>query len=154
MSLLEKKNDFLESSILNINLEKNEIFVYHDHLKHKDHNHKRSIIYPFTFIYKSKEYLSYDPCHKLYLAKYDNSYIVDRIVLRASAVDSIVVLSALKNLEKEMAEYKKLPLFPKLSKFTEHYVSGSAGLEQLRVIHNVMRIIHYGIQIVNNILFF
>jgi hypothetical protein len=153
MSLLASKNDFLESSILNINLEKNEIFVYHTQLKHKDHSQKRSIIYPFTFVYKSKEFLCYEKANKMYLAKYEKSYIVDRIVLRASAVDSIVVLSALKNLEREMSEYSKLPLFPKLSVYTDHFSSGNTGEDQLQVIHTVMRIIQYGIQIVNNPLF-
>lgn len=120
VSLLDEKRDFLLSSIFNFNCEKSEIFVFHERLLSKDSKlSKRSIIFPFAFSYKSKEFLSYEKTSKNYIAKYENSIILDKVILRVSAVDSIIALKALELINEDLAEFRTYAPFPKSSKYTE-----------------------------------
>jgi len=149
-----RRKDFLESSMFNFNLVKNEIFVFHEHLRYSNDSQaiqKRSIIFPFSLMYKSKEYLSYEKTNNILLAKYENTYIIDKIVLRVSSIDSMVALSAAKYLGVEFARYKKRPPFPQQSREVQLEISmrkkQSMNLPTVTVISEKHKVVHDGMQI-------
>ncbi len=151
-----QRKDFLESSMININLVKNEIFVHHEGLRQDNSQSivKRSIIFPFSLMYKSREFLSYEKTNNTLLAKYENTFLIDKIVLRLSSVDSMVALSALDYLGKEYEGYKNLPPFSQLSKETilemEMRKKVDKNLPKMTVISDNQKIVHDGVQIVSN----
>jgi len=153
-----RRKDFLESSMFNFNLVKNEIFVFHEHLRYSNDSQaiqKRSIIFPFSLMYKSKEYLSYEKTNNILLAKYENTYIIDKIVLRVSSIDSMVTLSAAKYLGVEFARYKKRPPFPQQSREVQLEISmrkkQSMNLPTVTVISEKHKVVHDGMQIVRDL---
>lgn len=148
--IVQQRNDFLESSMININLLKSEIFVFHQYLRHSDARPflKRSIIFPFSLTYKSKESLSYERTHNTLLGRYDNLMIIDKIVLRLSSTDSMVAMSALQYLKLEFERYKALAPFPPQSKNKAQIPKIPKDLPNLTVINEKNKIAHDGIQIV------
>mmetsp|Transcript_28861 Transcript_28861/g.26178 ORF Transcript_28861/g.26178 Transcript_28861/m.26178 type:complete len:143 (+) Transcript_28861:142-570(+) len=106
VSLLNEKKDFLLSSIFSFNFDRNEIFVFHEKLLKKDSKlSKRSIIFPFAFSYKSKEFLSYEKTNKQYIAKYENNLIFDKVILRVSAADSLITMRAIEQMSEEFKQF-------------------------------------------------
>ena len=150
-----KRKDFLESSMINLNLIKNEIFVNHEGLRKENPQAivKRSIIFPFSLMYKSKEFLSYEKTNNILLAKYENTFFVDKIVLRLSAIDSKVATSALRYLGVELERYKKLPPFPLQSKETQLEMElkkkANENNPKVTVISEKQKIVHCGVQVVS-----
>lgn len=149
-----RRKDFLESSMMTLNLIKNEIFVFHQKIQQDETSslQKRSIIFPFSLMYKFKEFLTYEKTNNAVLTKYDTLYIVDKIVLRVSSTDSMVALSALKYVGMEFERYKKLPLFPTQSKNSPTAVQpvkkNSVAQPKVTVIGEKHKIMHDGMQIV------
>jgi len=150
-----KRKDFLESSMMNLNLIKNEIFVNHEGLRQEDQQAvvKRSIIFPFSLMYKSKEFLSYEKTNNILLAKYENTFFIDKIVLRLSSIDSMVAASGFKYLGVEFERYKKLIPFPIHSRETKLEMEwkkkvSNDNLPKVTVISEKQKIVHCGVQIV------
>ena len=148
--IVQQRNDFLESSMINLNLLKSEIFVFHKYLRYSESRpfQKRSIIFPFSLTYKSKESFSYERTHNTLLGRYDNLVIIDKIVLRLSSTDSMVAMSALQFLKEEFESYKALAPFPPQSKNKAQILKVAKQLPSLTVINEKNKVAHDGIQIV------
>jgi hypothetical protein len=147
---LHKTDDFLEASNLKITLEKSEVFVYHKQLfQRDDHLSKRSIIFPFTFIYSNTDWVSFEPTNNAYFTKSETKFILDRIVMRATSTDSFVALTAIDAIQAQLASYRQYKPFPELSGATVHfYPRLTIPRDELRSIQHTIKILHTGVQIV------
>lgn len=150
MSLLSKTEEFLEAADLKVTFDRSEVFVYHKQLfQRDDHLAKRSIIFPFTFIYSCRDWISLDPKTNNYVSKTETGFIVDRIVMRATSTDSFVALTAIDSIQEQLASYRQYKPFPELSSSTEHtYPRLTVPKEELTAVKEVIKILHTGIQIV------
>lgn len=146
MTLLTKQYEFLDSSIIQLNLNKAEIFVLDENSIQREGLKllKRRLLHPFTLSYKSTQKLFYSRADTAYLARYEHNFNSDRIVLRISATDSLTAIAAIKNLQKEIEDYSRLPSFLKVRRTT---IGTSSSLA--KIVNNTVKIIHKGIQIVN-----
>lgn len=120
LDILKNKDDYLESSLMTLTLHKNEIFVFHNKSREKKNINytKRSIIYPFSITYTTKEMLKKKKDQDSYLAKYEAGVFLDKIVIRASAVDSLILSSAINNFQEDMTQYQSWAKFPEYSPHT------------------------------------
>ena len=148
MALLKAKPEFLKSSEMKVSLDKTEIFVITERVNRQLSN-KRSIVFPVCMQYNHKEYLTYEATNNICLAKTESLYIIEKVVLRVSAVDSLVVLDGLHNIKNDMEEYKKMKAFPKQSQFTEFDIISDKSTPGYRVIQNMVKILQDGVQIVS-----
>ena len=155
MDMLLKRDDYLEASLMNVNVLKNEVFVFYKKAKKKDEqaSQKRSIMFPFSLMYKSREYMLYDKEQHKILVKYDKLASFDKILLRASALDSIVSLSAFKSLGREFADYQKLTSFNTQTRDTIYVKELQEGVRASQsstiTISENYQISHDGIQLVS-----
>ncbi len=147
---LNEKSGFREASSTQVNLENSEIFVFHNYLKQKENVlTRRSIILPFSFLLKMTNHLSFEPKSKIFEGKQDITCHIDRIIVRVSAMDSIVFTHAIQNIKREFEHYKTLPVFPKFSKYTERSnIISINRAEMYTQVSQMIKIIQDGIQIV------
>ena len=105
-------------------------------------------------MWKSKEHMTYEKTNNALLTKYENTYIVDKIVLRVSSTDSIVALSASKFLGQEFERYRALIPFPLESKNTLPKISTSKkinlNMSKVQIMSEKHKAIHDGVQLVFN----
>ena len=74
--------------------------------------------------------------------------------MRASAIDSIVLLKTIQNIQNQFADYKVLPSYPQLSTYTEHPpLKPKVSKNEMKSISEQIKIIQYGLQIVSLITF-
>ena len=159
-----QSQDFQESSVMNLNLIKSEIFVFRDRTKDikalKNLNQyddmttiqKRSIILPLSVMYKSKEYLCYEASNNKLLAQKDNLLAIDKVILKVSSTDSMVIAAAGIILEQQNEKYEKLPPFVAQSRevlLKMQLQVTQKDLPQITVLNEKHKIVHDGIQMVS-----
>jgi len=150
--ILKQKEDFLESSQLSISLTQNEIFVFNEKSLENGSStsHKRSIVLPLSILYKTKESLSYESTNNKLLASLDNLCVIDKVVLKLSSTDSIVIAAILRKLDQEFNKYKNIPPFTSRNKgnLPRALPKPDSNAPQINVIKEKNTIVHDGIQIV------
>ena len=148
---LKEKEEFIESSQMNISLAKSEAFIYNEKPSHKfGQIQKRGIVLPLTVMYKSREHMSYEITNNKLLAQYENLCALDKVILKLSSTDLMLLVSIAKRLQDELQQYKNIPPFTSRNKgnLPRALPKPDSNAPQINVIKEKNRIVHDGIQIV------
>lgn len=145
--MLDKNNEELLSSKLRISLEQNEVYVFQSKQKGNHVSYiKRSIVLPFSFQYTTIETVFFEKTRAVYLSKRDSKSIIGPVLIRASALDSITVASAIKTLLDDMRYYWKLPKFPESSRYTVNIIENPVPTINVRFLYEKITLIYEGLQ--------
>ncbi len=147
--VLQTSEDFLESAQMTVGLKNAEAFILKPEENSVGEFCKRSIVLPFYVMYKTKETLSIEHSMKKVLGRNENLCTLQKIILKLTANDSMILGDILLRISNEYEEYQKLPLFNQRSR--EIIMQASVkklSVGQIFVLQDTFKIIQEGIQIV------
>ncbi len=154
IDILKTNDEFLEASQLHLNFVKSEVFVFSEKPNAGSETvssfQKRSIVLPLSFMFKCKEYLSYETTNNSLFSRSDNFCSLDKVVLKLSSTDSMVLIAILLRLEREFKQFQEIQPFNPQSREVQlrtQRPSFNPGLV-INSIKEKFQIVHDGIQIV------